>query len=423
MWMPIATPSVVAPRRRSVPALALVMALLVGACTSAPAPAPTTAPKTEAKPTTAAPAAASPVASPGASAAASPDVAASPAPAPSPAASPATSPAASPAAKPAGQVSPAGPKPATRERATVAIGSRFAVAYLQFDVAKALGYYEDENLDADLQYLAGGTQAATALLSGQAQFSGNSMDHIVKAKIEGKDLLLVASLTTAPGITMVVNQKYADQIKSPADLKGRRVGVTALGAGTHTLLLNVIAKAGLTPNDVQIVPVGSDTMPAALEADQVVAAMGNDPYVSQLKQAGKAYFLADFTTEADTARYIGFPYQFTGLLTTADLATSKPDLTQRMVNAITRACQFIGSNTPRQVAERLPREVTGDDLEVYVLGLEHNYPALSKDCLANEAGVQNFVQSQVVAGIVTADKAPKATDLFDTSFARKTLGR
>jgi NitT/TauT family transport system substrate-binding protein len=329
----------------------------------------------------------------------------------------------SPAAKPSGQVTPAGPKPATRERTTVAIGSRYAVSYLQFDVAKALGYYEDENLDADLQYLAGGTQAATALLSGQAEFSGNSMDHIVKAKIEGKDLLLVASLTAAPGITMVVSQKYADQIKSPTDLKGRRVGVTALGSGTHSLLLNVLAKVGLSPNDVQVVPVGSDSMPAALAADQVVAAMGTDPYVSQLKQAGRAYFLVDFSTEADTARYLGFPYQFTGLLTTADVVKRKPDLTQRMVNAITRACQFFATSTPRQVAERLPREVTGEDLDAYVLGLEHNYPALTKDCVANEAGVQSFVQSQVVAGIITADKAPKPAELFDMSFVTKTLGR
>jgi NitT/TauT family transport system substrate-binding protein len=222
---------------------------------------------------------------------------------------------------------------------------------------------------------------------------------------------------------MVVSQKYAGQIKTPADLKGRRVGVTALGAGTHSLLLNVLAKVGLSANDVDVVPVGSDSMPAALEADQVVAAMGTDPYVSQLKQAGKAFFLVDFTTEADTARYLGFPYQFTGLLTTADVVRSKPDLTQRMVNAMTRACQFIGNNSPRRIAERLPREVTGSDLETYLLGLEHNYPALTKDCLANEAGVQSFVQSQVVAEIVTPDKAPKPAELFDMSFVRKALGR
>ena len=365
---------------RVVPVLVLVLSLLGAACTPAPAPSPPAAPKVEAKPTE--------------------------------------------AAKPAGQAPSQGPsapvaKPATREKVNVAIGSRAAVAYLQFDLAKALGYYEDENLDVDQQYMAGGTQSATALLAGQVQFSGNSMDHIVKAKLEGKDMLLVASMTTAPGITMVVNKKYENEIKTPADLKGKRVGVTALGAGTHTLLLNVVAKAGLTPNDVQVVPVGSDTMPAALEADQVHAAMGNDPYVSQLKQAGKAYFLVDFSTKEDTATYLGGDYQFTGLLTMADTAKTKPELAQRMVNAITRACQYIGANSPRDVASKLPSEVTGGDLDAYILGLEHNYPALSKDCLATSSGVDNFVQSQVVAGIVTADKVPKAAELFDMSFVQK----
>jgi hypothetical protein len=93
------------------------------------------------------------------------------------------------------------------------------------------------------------------------------------------------------------------------------------------------------------------------------------------------------------------------------------------VNAITRSCQFIATNTPRQIAERLPREVIGDDIDAYVLGLEHNYPALTKDCMANEAGVQSFVQSQVVAGIITADKAPKPAELFDMAFVTKTLSR
>nr|MBA2447648.1 ABC transporter substrate-binding protein [Chloroflexota bacterium] len=291
--------------------------------------------------------------------------------------------------------------------------------YLHFDLAKALGYYEDENLELDLQYLAGGTQAATALLAGQSQFSGNSMDHIVKAKNEGRDMLLIASMTTAPGITLVVNKKYENEIKTPADLKGRRVGVSALGAGTHVVLLNVLAKVGLRPDDVQVVPVGSDTLPAALEADQVHAAMGTDPFVSILRRADKAYFLADFTTREDTTRYLGGEFQFTGLLTTADTARSRPEVVQRMVNAITRACQFLANNSARDVAARLPSEVTGGDLDTYVLGLEHSYPALSKDCTATPAGVANFVESQVVGGIITEAQKPNPAELFDMSFVQR----
>jgi NitT/TauT family transport system substrate-binding protein len=322
-------------------------------------------------------------------------------------------------ASPSAVAAPAQQKPATREKITAAIGSRGSVAYLQFDLAKALGYYEDENLDIELLYMPGGTQAATALLAGQAQFSGNSMDHIVKAKVEGKDMLLVASLTTSPGLTLVVNQKYQNEIKTPADLKGRKVGVTSLGAGSHTLLLNILAKSGLQPSDVQVVPVGSDTMPAALEADQVQAAVGNDPFVSRLKLSGKAFFLADFNTAEDTTKYLGGEYQFTGLLTTAETVKSKPDLVQRMVNALTRGCRYLAANSPKDVTSKLPKDVTGDDVEAYALGLEHGYPSLSKDCVASTSGVQNFVQSQVVGGIITQDKAPPAADLFDMSFVQK----
>ncbi len=218
---------------------------------------------------------------------------------------------------------------------------------------------------------------------------------------------------------MVVNKKYENEIKTPADLKGKRIGVTAIGAGTHVLTLNVLARAGLGPNDAQIVPVGSDTMPAALEADQVHAAMGNDPYVSILKQENRAYFLVDFTTREDTRRYLGGDFQFTGLLTTADTVRSRPELVQRMTNAITRACQFMAGNSPREVAARLPKEVTGDNLDTYVLGLEHSYPALSKDCLATSSGVENFVQSQVVGGIITEAQKPNPAELFDMSFVQK----
>jgi hypothetical protein len=90
-----------------------------------------------------------------------------------------------------------------------------------------------------------------------------------------------------------------------------------------------------------------------------------------------------------------------------------------MVNVITRACRYLADHTPKEVTGKLPKEVTGDDVEAYALGLEHGYPSLSKDCVASAGGVQNFVQSQVVGGIITQDKAPRAADLFDMTFVQK----
>lgn len=381
--------------------LLLALGLVLAACAPPAAPSPTTAP---AKP------------------AAEPTRPSEPARPVAPAASPAASPSPAAAAAASG-VPPAGPKPAIREKITVAVGSAPAVPYLHLDLARALGYYEDENLDVYLNYFRAGTEAATALLSGQVPFSGNAFDHAVKAKPQGKDLVAIASFTTLPGITLVVKQDLKDKIKSFQDLKGMKVGVTSIGSGTHQLLLNILAKEGMQPTDVEVVAVGSNTMPAALESGGAAAAMGADPFVSQVVAANKAFILIDLAKQADVTKYLGGDFQFTGLLSTPSATKDRADATQRLVNALFRACRFIGANTPEQIAARLPKDVTGDNLDVYTLGLRHQYDALSKDCTPTEAGMQNFIKSQVVAGVIKESEAPRAEQIVDLSFVRKAAAR
>jgi len=59
----------------------------------------------------------------------------------------------------------AAPTKPPRATVNVSIGSAASLLYLSWDLAAALGYFEDENIDVKLTYQAGGTQAATALLS------------------------------------------------------------------------------------------------------------------------------------------------------------------------------------------------------------------------------------------------------------------
>jgi NitT/TauT family transport system substrate-binding protein len=47
------------------------------------------------------------------------------------------------------------------------------------------------------------------------------------------------------------------EIKTPAELKGKRVGVTRIGAVSHSVLLMILKRWNMTPNDVQILQVGS----------------------------------------------------------------------------------------------------------------------------------------------------------------------
>src|SRR6266516_7704213 len=101
-----------------------------------------------------------------------------------------------------------------RATVKVSIGSAASLLYLPWDLAKALNYFEDENLDVQLNYAAAGTEAATALLSGSVDFTGNSLDHSIKAQIAGKPTKMVVSFAKLPGTGFVVRGDLKDKVKS-----------------------------------------------------------------------------------------------------------------------------------------------------------------------------------------------------------------
>ena len=89
---------------------------------------------------------------------------------------------------------------------------------MPWDLAKALNYFEDENLDVQLNYANAGTDAATALLSGSVDFTGNSIDHSIKAQVAGKPTKMVVSFAKLPGTGFVVRGDLKDSVKSVKDL-------------------------------------------------------------------------------------------------------------------------------------------------------------------------------------------------------------
>src|SRR2546428_6870222 len=121
-------------------------------------------------------------------------------------------------------------KPA-RVSVKVSVGSAASLLYLPWDLAKALNYFEDENLDVQLNYAAAGTDAATALLSGSVDFTGNSIDHSIKAQIAGKPTKMVVSFAKLPGTGFVVRGASRTAARAGKASKARPVVRTRSGSG------------------------------------------------------------------------------------------------------------------------------------------------------------------------------------------------
>ncbi|RME82549.1 MAG: hypothetical protein D6775_10560 [Caldilineae bacterium] len=306
------------------------------------------------------------------------------------------------------------------EKVTVAVGAQHAIVYLPFDVAYALGYYEEEGLDVDLQFFRGGSDSANALIGGSAEFSGNAIDHALKAQIKGKDLRMVVNFMDTPCVTLVARQDLADEVKSVADLKGRKVGITRKGSATHILAVYTAIKAGLSPDDIEIVDVGASTMPAAIEAQEVAAAWGAAPYTTQVIKAGKAFALLDLCKLEEATKAMGGGYPFTGMLTRSDVIADKPEVVQKMVNAIVKAQTFITSHTAEEIVNILPKEVTGEDVETYTEALKANLPAFNRNGgIIDPAGLERLVDLHRTFGTLGPDDQVDIDALYDNSFAEK----
>src|SRR5207302_28 len=180
----------------------------------------------------------------------------------------------------------------TPPRATVrvAIGSAASLNYLSWDLAKALGYFEDESLDVILNYASSGNDAATALLSGSVDFTGNSMDQSIKAQIAGKPTKMVVAFSRTPGAAIVVRADLKDTVKSLKDLKGKTVGATSQGSGTHVVLTYAFNQATASKD-------------IAAKLPKTVTGEDLDLYVKTL-DAAKGYISADGIIDAAGAQNV-----------------------------------------------------------------------------------------------------------------------
>ncbi|HXP92029.1 MAG TPA: ABC transporter substrate-binding protein [Candidatus Binatia bacterium] len=116
------------------------------------------------------------------------------------------------------------------------------------------GLFKKHGLDVDLQYVAS-TLQIPSLLSGSVQIGQVGGTNVVSADVGGADLIILATLSPVfPYLFMV-----SSGIKTPAQLKGKAIGVSKFGDASDVGARIAMRHVGLDPKDVTFVQVGSST--------------------------------------------------------------------------------------------------------------------------------------------------------------------
>lgn len=243
------------------------------------------------------------------------------------------------------------------ERSHVSIGfGTFLMGLMPLPLADKLGFFRDAGLDVTVQdFNAGGSTPVQALLGGSTDAVFAYYDHTIEVQAQGKDVVSVVLVTRNPGWVLAVRSDLKDVIRSPSDLKGRRVGVSALGASSDFLVHYFAERSGLSPHDVTTVAVGGGgTAIAAIEHKVVDAVVAFDPAYTLLVQKGLVYGLVDTRSQAGSALAFGGNYPSTVLFVTRRYMEANPVTVQRMVDGFVRTLHWMQSSTAAQIADHLP---------------------------------------------------------------------
>jgi len=200
-------------------------------------------------------------------------------------------------------------------------------------------------------------KALQSLMGGSSDVASGAYSNTLTMAAKGQKLKNFVVQVRYPALTIAVSKRVADRYKSPADLKGMKIGVSAPGSSTHMIVAHLLGKGGLKSEDVSIIGVGTSAAAvAAIEQGEIDAIINSDPVMTKLETDGAIRIIAETRTAKGTEELFGGPYPEAGLYATADFIAKNPNTIQALTNAIVRAELWMQKATIEDIAANVPPE-------------------------------------------------------------------
>src|SRR5262245_59428781 len=150
-------------------------------------------------------------------------------------------------------------------------------------IAKEAGYFSKYGIEAELIYIPA-VAATQALIAGEIQLAQATGVSTSGAILAGADVRIIASVQDR-----LSGSIYArPEIKTPEDLKGKKIGISRFGAVSETGVAMFLARFGLKRGtDVAIIQLGGlPEVITAMERGGVDAGFANPPQTSRARRLG-----------------------------------------------------------------------------------------------------------------------------------------
>ena len=305
------------------------------------------------------------------------------------------------------------------EKISIMVGGIEKIIYLPARLAEQLGYFKEEGLDVELLSEPAGVNAEDEMLAGAVQGVVGFYDHTIDLQAKGKYAESVVQFSHAPGEVELVSAKMADQIKSPADFKGKSLGVTGLGSSTNFLTQFLAVKNGVKLGEFTSVPVGAgNTFIAAMQHGQIDAGMTTEPTISRLLKTGEAKILVDMRSVDTTRAALGGVYPAACLYMQTDWVEKHPVEVQKLANVFVKTLRYIATHSADEIAAQMPKDYYTGDKAMYVNALATGKQMFTADGVMPSDGPPTVLQVLSTFDKTVKGKTIDLSKTYTTSFVK-----
>jgi len=201
-------------------------------------------------------------------------------------------------------------------------------------VAQSEGLFEREGLQVELHLIEAIDEVTRRLAAGEFDIDLGVAENVILDRERGGHLAIVAGNVNRLPFSLIANGR----IRTVAELRGARIGVSSIEAGSSSLVMRLLARHGLSyPGDYTLLPVGPIlTRWRMLQSGEIDAGLQGAPMNRIAVEAG----FTDLGSPRDE-----FPdFQFTSVNVHADWAAGHRDTVEGFLRAYLAAHHWLSAH-------------------------------------------------------------------------------
>ena len=267
-------------------------------------------------------------------------------------------------------------------------------------MAQAGGFFKAQGLNVEIVNTEGGSRGLRAVMAGELQAMNVGLSAVVEANGRGADLRLIASSSN----TMRFGFFAAADVKSPADLKGQKVGISSFASESDVASILALQQLGLSRQDVTVEETGGTLRRlAALKAGEIKATPLNEPANIMAQQQGLPKLV-------DLAEKV--PWIFNGVVVSQKYLEQHRESVVRFLKAYLEGT-YLALSDERRTKEVLAKEFKTADVPVIAASYDDFKRLMPRDAEPSRAGAENVLAQLPAIGTRVGSK--NVNDYIDSS--------